>query len=386
MLGHLSRDEWKTFKSYNHISSRYTKYESYLAKHFTSVIEEHLLPRSWSPNTITIIGHVPLLMVVLAAVWRVGFSYEQEMPCYVWWTAAMAVQWADWFDHMDGQRARRLKCCTPIGRLVDEAGDQIQYVWIAFLLGYMWKLPSNSCLWLLFSSGAVVVMYVEEIEYILFGRLNLSSSINEIGSTEVNLIYSVTFFMAAIFGTSNMNMPIVTHVTNLSTVVPHWLHWNQVIAGTYLALLLVFIVESLCKTVLENPSLTLWVMMGPLINQGLAIINSSLNPDCSMGYIILVHQMCQSISGYRIMMCNMTTSKKHNLKFWPIHVEHLVASIPLIVSLACPVHFQSNTLAPVCFIACFMVLFMLFCINIFLLFKQYQSQEKSSVGFWFMSN
>ena len=38
---------------------------------------------------------------------------------------------------MDGQRARRLKCGSPIGRIVDEAGDAYQYTFVALIMGYI---------------------------------------------------------------------------------------------------------------------------------------------------------------------------------------------------------------------------------------------------------
>ena len=52
---------------------------------------------------------------------------------------AFAIQWFSWFDCMDGLRARRLKCGTPIGRLIDEAGDPFQYTWVATMLAYVFK-------------------------------------------------------------------------------------------------------------------------------------------------------------------------------------------------------------------------------------------------------
>ena len=41
---------------------------------------------------------------------------------------------------MDGQRARRLKCGTTIGRIIDEAGDSVQYTLISVVMGYALKL------------------------------------------------------------------------------------------------------------------------------------------------------------------------------------------------------------------------------------------------------
>jgi phosphatidylglycerophosphate synthase len=55
-----------------------------------------------------------------------GWNFDEAIiPSFVWFLAAFAIFWFSWFDMMDGQRARRMKCGTPIGRIVDEAGDAI---------------------------------------------------------------------------------------------------------------------------------------------------------------------------------------------------------------------------------------------------------------------
>ena len=46
-------------------------------------------------------------------------------PGWIFYTAAACLQWFDWFDNADGVRARRLKCGSAIGRIVDEALDLV---------------------------------------------------------------------------------------------------------------------------------------------------------------------------------------------------------------------------------------------------------------------
>jgi len=69
-----------------------------------------------------------------------GDFKTNEVPQWVFIFTAFCVQWFSWFDIMDGQRARRLKCGTPIGRIIDEAGDSVQYTLISVVMGYALKL------------------------------------------------------------------------------------------------------------------------------------------------------------------------------------------------------------------------------------------------------
>jgi hypothetical protein len=102
---------------------------------------------------------------------------------------------------MDGQRARRLKCGSPIGRIVDEAGDAYQYTWLALIVGYILKMPPG---WLTLSYGLInMPMYSMEMKYIFTGTLTITQG--EIGPVEIELLFAVIFGAAAIFGVSGMD-------------------------------------------------------------------------------------------------------------------------------------------------------------------------------------
>lgn len=132
--------------------SRYTHYapktmiEKFMINSVTCHIEQ-ALPNSWSANAFTILGNTPLYIAGMIALSEGGTAYGIEMPSWVYYVAAAAVTTFSWFDIMDGQRARRLKCGTPIGRIIDEAGDSFQYTWVAFIMGYLVKVqPGWLCL------------------------------------------------------------------------------------------------------------------------------------------------------------------------------------------------------------------------------------------------
>jgi len=48
---------------------------------------------------------------------------KDGLPLYAFLVVAAAFQWFSLFDVMDGMRARRLKCGSPLGRIIDEALD-----------------------------------------------------------------------------------------------------------------------------------------------------------------------------------------------------------------------------------------------------------------------
>lgn len=70
---------------------------------------------------------------------------------------------------MDGARARRLKAGSPIGRIVDEAGDLMIYTNIAILSGYMMRAPPGP---LCLGYGMInLTSFAMEINYIITGKL-----------------------------------------------------------------------------------------------------------------------------------------------------------------------------------------------------------------------
>ena len=66
---------------------------------------------------------------------------EASPPRWVFFLSALATYWFSWADILDGMRARKYKCGTPVGRLIDEAGDPVQYSLFCMMFGYVMKLP-----------------------------------------------------------------------------------------------------------------------------------------------------------------------------------------------------------------------------------------------------
>ena len=93
------------------------------------------------------LGNLALPIAGMITLYQVGPKYHIDdkdtpnVPSWIFYMCAFAVQYFSWGDGMDGQRARRLKCGTPIGRIMDEAGDPFQYTWIAVMIGHVLRSP-----------------------------------------------------------------------------------------------------------------------------------------------------------------------------------------------------------------------------------------------------
>lgn len=119
-----------------------TLYEKWLLANIAGPAEK-LIWRRLNPNAITIIGNMSLVAASVLSVYEGGLKYHDSpsLPSYVFVVCAVAMVWYSFWDAFDGQRARRLKCGTPIGRIIDECGDTMQYTLFALIFGYVVKFP-----------------------------------------------------------------------------------------------------------------------------------------------------------------------------------------------------------------------------------------------------
>ena len=121
---------------YRHSSPK-TAYEVFNGTYLSGFMEKYLIPEFLSPNFITLGGQVPALLLMIQI-----FSYEnpadgsEMLPTWIFYAGAFSLQWFSWFDMADGTRARRLKCGSPVGRIVDEALDIINQSITPIILFY----------------------------------------------------------------------------------------------------------------------------------------------------------------------------------------------------------------------------------------------------------
>lgn len=125
MLQILSEAELDKLSLYEHQHSK-TTYELFLRKYPVAFMER-MHPSFLSANTISLIGQssLPAMVMYIFANHGYNISPDSLIDPNLLLMGVFAVQWFSWYDIADGLRASRLNNGSPLGRLVDEAGDTI---------------------------------------------------------------------------------------------------------------------------------------------------------------------------------------------------------------------------------------------------------------------
>ena len=89
-----------------------------------------------------------------------------------------------------------MKCCTPLGRVVDEVGDQMQLTAMSVIMGYVVGLPP--CYLTLGYALANLPMYVYETSHLITGKLMITTG--EFGPIETFSVVAFLYAIAGIFG------------------------------------------------------------------------------------------------------------------------------------------------------------------------------------------
>ena len=121
MTEYLTSTEIKKFDTYKHIAPKTTLEKFYVEKFLVPL--EKLYPASWSANMITLIGQTPMFLFMLYLWMTQNTTLREPIPDHMFIIAAVVLQWFSLNDCIDGMRAKRLKCGSPLGRVVDEAND-----------------------------------------------------------------------------------------------------------------------------------------------------------------------------------------------------------------------------------------------------------------------
>jgi phosphatidylglycerophosphate synthase len=157
---------------------------------------------------------------------------------------------------MDGQRARRLKCGSPIGRIIDEAGDAVQYTWVATMVGYVMRVDPG---WLCLSFALInLPMYSMETKFIFTGKLSITAGGDGLGPVEMELIFALIFLFSGIFGVEGLGEP----------VVGSWgtkFLWKDLLAIVFILLLCLFTLENLYSSFKINFKQTFIYLLNPIL-------------------------------------------------------------------------------------------------------------------------
>ena len=94
-----------------------------------------------------------------------------------------------------------MSCGSPIGRVIDEAGDGVQYTCFAGIMVWVIGIPPGI---LCLSYGLInLPMYTMEINFILTGTLTITAT-EDLGPVEMELIFSTIYLLAAILGVNGL--------------------------------------------------------------------------------------------------------------------------------------------------------------------------------------
>jgi len=161
-----------------------------------------MVPEFLSANSVTIIGQLPIQIMILVIFSQVGtnISTNDPVPGIIYILNGLAIYWFSIWDIMDGNRARRLKCGSPLGRLVDEAGDTITQSNYSVLLAYAFQLNNPYFEIVIFALNSV--FYAMEIKYNITGELVMA--VGEFSSVEFELLFSILSISYGVFGNAGM--------------------------------------------------------------------------------------------------------------------------------------------------------------------------------------
>lgn len=159
---------------------------------------ERMVPNVFSANAITLMGQAPLQIMVFVAL--LGHSWNVDpadpLPREQVAMIGFALIWFVIFDIMDGNRARRLKVGSPLGRLIDEGGDTITESNMCVLLAYAWIL-NNPFFEIVFFSFEYI-FFSMEVRNVVTGKLVMQ--IDELSPVELEIIFSITCWLLGYYG------------------------------------------------------------------------------------------------------------------------------------------------------------------------------------------
>ena len=175
---------------YRHSSPK-TPYEVFNGQYLSGFVEKYLIPEFLSPNFITLAGQLPALILIIYI-----FTLENPadgsvmLPAWIFYVGAFSLQWFSWFDIADGARARRLKCGSPVGRIVDEALDIINQAITPIIIIYGCQANNRYFEFLTLISNAI--FYTMEMQYVIKRKLIMIQG--DFGPVETELLLALIMF------------------------------------------------------------------------------------------------------------------------------------------------------------------------------------------------
>ena len=130
-----------------------------------------MIPSFLSANFVTIMGTTPLQICIFIMLWFYGpnIDHTKPVPGWILITTGISLLWFTLVDIMDGNRARRLKCGSPLGRLIDEGGDCITMSNYCALVAYAVQFQHPAFEVIVFSLN--FIFFMMELKFTITGKL-----------------------------------------------------------------------------------------------------------------------------------------------------------------------------------------------------------------------
>eukprot|EP00347_Sterkiella_histriomuscorum_P006704 403351756 len=315
----LTAEELANMKDYKHQADKTTMETFYVNKLLVPI--EAAFPSHWSANTITLIGQVPILLVNFY-LWTHNVKF-QNIDNSAFIIVAIALQWFSLFDVMDGMRARRLKCGSPLGRIIDEALDQVSYACVGSAIGYMLRLETP--LWMCAFSLINVPFYSMEIKHTVCRHFKMI--IGEIGPVELELVFTIIFGLTgSVFGIEVFDLKInYLFGTDLDSLRGYQL--KHLISGLIFILMVVFTIDNLKDAFQTNFQETFRLFIPVFVLMSFAQIGCSLpsfQQEPAVAYFL--YQMVFAIVILKLMLLNMASRP-----FTQLNVQYIYPLLPIIL-------------------------------------------------------
>lgn len=175
----------------------------------------NLLPRWVAPNLLTFAGFVVGMSgpLVLLAYQALGGDFEHaEYPSWVWLYCAFTFFFYQTMDAIDGKQARRIKCSSPLGEILDHGFDAMLTQFFQIAVVIMMRVPPwMGSLYLLETAFALFFTIWEQYHTDLFVLGYISGPVEgillAILQFILTFIYGREFWGRSPFGVYNVKVP-----------------------------------------------------------------------------------------------------------------------------------------------------------------------------------
>ena len=143
-------------------------------------------------------------MLVIFYLYGPNVSPDNLLPPWLLFACGCSIFWFDQLDIMDGCRARRLKVGSPLGRIIDEAGDLIVMSNYSLMMAYMFCFD-NIYLEIVWFYLAMVVAG-DEIRFKVTKELVML--VGEISVVEIQLFLCICMWVTSYYGSEVLQLTV----------------------------------------------------------------------------------------------------------------------------------------------------------------------------------